>query len=53
MVRLAATGATNRKIAAQLFISPRTVSHHLYRAFPKLGVTTRTELAHLDLSPLG
>ncbi|MCK2215587.1 LuxR C-terminal-related transcriptional regulator [Actinomadura sp. ATCC 31491] len=53
VVRLAATGATNRKIAAQLFISPRTVSHHLYRAFPKLGVTTRTELANLDLDPPG
>lgn len=49
VVRLAATGATNKQIAAQLFLSPKTVSHHLYRAFPKLGVTVRTELAHLDL----
>ncbi|HEY4460982.1 MAG TPA: AAA family ATPase [Pseudonocardiaceae bacterium] len=48
VVRLAAAGATNRDIAARLFISPRTVSHHLYRAFPKLGVSTRTALAHLD-----
>jgi hypothetical protein len=30
--------------------SPRTVSHHLYRAFPKLGVTNRTALARLDLT---
>ncbi|MFE2329404.1 AAA family ATPase [Streptomyces sp. NPDC059385] len=44
VVRLAATGATNRQIATQLFLSPRTVGHHLYRAFPKLGITTRTEL---------
>jgi DNA-binding CsgD family transcriptional regulator len=49
VVRLAAAGETNRDIAARLFLSPRTISHHLYRAFPKLGVTTRTELAHLDL----
>jgi DNA-binding CsgD family transcriptional regulator len=49
VVRLAASGATNRDIAARLFLSPRTVSHHLYRAFPKLGVSTRTALARLDL----
>ena len=50
VVRLAASGATNRDIAGQLFLSPRTVSHHLYRAFPKLGVTNRTALARLDLT---
>lgn len=44
VVRLAATGATNRQIATQLFLSPRTVGHHLYRAFPKLGITTRNDL---------
>ncbi|GAA4587970.1 LuxR family transcriptional regulator [Planotetraspora phitsanulokensis] len=49
IVRLAATGATNRDIGTQLFISPRTVAQHLYRAFPKLGITTRTELAALNL----
>ncbi|MFD9337838.1 ATP-binding protein [Streptomyces sp. NPDC060028] len=47
VVRLAASGASNREIAAQLFLSPRTVGHHLYRAFPKLGVSSRTELATL------
>jgi len=52
VVRLAAAGETNRDIAARLFLSPRTISHHLYRAFPKLGVTTRTELARLDLAGL-
>ncbi|MGW4354320.1 LuxR C-terminal-related transcriptional regulator [Nocardia sp. NPDC004582] len=45
VVRLAADGATNKEIAAKLFISPKTVSHHLYRAFPKLGVSNRVELA--------
>ncbi|WHM40971.1 LuxR C-terminal-related transcriptional regulator [Streptomyces sp. BPTC-684] len=44
-VRLAASGASNREIAAQLFLSPRTVGHHLYRAFLKLGISSRTELA--------
>ncbi|WP_274564799.1 ATP-binding protein [Streptomyces spiramyceticus] len=47
VVRLAATGATNREIATQLFLSHRTVGHHLYRAFPKLGITSRNELAAL------
>ncbi|MFD6663122.1 response regulator transcription factor [Micromonospora chalcea] len=44
VVRLAATGASNRDIAAQLFLSPRTVGYHLYKAFPKLGIT-RAQLA--------
>ncbi|MBL1110357.1 AAA family ATPase [Streptomyces sp. 5-8] len=47
VVRLAAGGATNREIATQLFLSPRTVGHHLYRAFPKLGITSRTDLPSL------
>ncbi|MVU81771.1 AAA family ATPase [Nocardia sp. ET3-3] len=45
VVRLAAAGATNKEIAARLFLSPKTVGHHLYRAFPKLGVTSRMELS--------
>ncbi|MFJ2631456.1 AAA family ATPase [Streptomyces sp. NPDC087422] len=47
IVRLAALGLTNRDIAAQLFLSPRTVGHHLYKAYPKLGVVSRGELAAL------
>ncbi|MFI6539354.1 AAA family ATPase [Nonomuraea sp. NPDC050547] len=47
VVRLAATGHTNKEIAAQLFLSPRTVGHHLYKAYPKLGVTGRAELTGL------
>ena len=41
---LAATGMTNRQIATQLYMSPRTVSAHLYRIFPKLGITSRAAL---------
>ncbi|MBC6460704.1 helix-turn-helix transcriptional regulator [Actinomadura sp. HBU206391] len=48
VVMLAAAGASNRDIAAQLFLSPRTVGNHLYRAFPKLGIKTRAELTELD-----
>ena len=44
VVRLAAAGRSNREIAALLYVSPRTVGVHLYRAFPKLGVTSRSQL---------
>ncbi|WP_410603205.1 AAA family ATPase [Amycolatopsis sp. lyj-90] len=48
VARLAADGLTNREIAAQLLISPRTVGHHLSSVFPKLGIAGRTELAEVD-----
>lgn len=47
VVQLAATGLSNRDIAAQMFLSPRTVGYHLYKAYPKLGVASRAELARL------
>ncbi|MER6615950.1 helix-turn-helix transcriptional regulator [Streptomyces xantholiticus] len=50
VARLAAAGTSSREIAAQLFLSRRTVEYHLYKAYPKLGVTSRKELAGLDLS---
>lgn len=52
VARLAATGLSNPQIASQLFLSPRTVSSHLYRLFPKLGITSRGALRDaLDLLP--
>ncbi|KAB2350915.1 LuxR family transcriptional regulator [Actinomadura rudentiformis] len=48
VVRLAAAGLSNREIGAQLFLSPRTVGYHLYKAYPKLGVASRNELSRLE-----
>ena len=45
IARLAAEGLSNREIAQQLYVSHRTIGTHLYRIFPKLGITARGELA--------
>ena len=45
IAHLAATGLTNRAIGEKLFVSARTVSTHLYRIYPKLGISGRGELA--------
>jgi DNA-binding CsgD family transcriptional regulator len=44
IVQLAAEGLTNREIGQRLYLSHRTVSSHLHRIFPKLGVVSRAEL---------
>jgi DNA-binding CsgD family transcriptional regulator len=44
IARMAATGMSNKEIAAQLVVSSRTIGAHLYRIFPKLGITSRAGL---------
>jgi DNA-binding CsgD family transcriptional regulator/tetratricopeptide (TPR) repeat protein len=52
IVQLASDGLTNREIGDRLFLSPRTVSSHLYRSYPKLGVAGRHQLRDV-ISPAG
>jgi DNA-binding CsgD family transcriptional regulator len=47
IARLVAQGLSNKEIGEQLFLSHRTVASHLYRVFPKLGITSRGQLATL------
>jgi DNA-binding CsgD family transcriptional regulator len=44
IAQLAASGLTNKQIGEKLFLSHRTVGTHLYRVFPKLGITSRAAL---------
>ena len=51
IVRLASDGLTDREIGDRLFLSPRTVSSHLYRSYPKLGVASRHQLRDVIAAP--
>ena len=44
IARMAAQGLSNREIGQRLYLSHRTIGTHLYRTFPKLGITARSEL---------
>jgi ATP/maltotriose-dependent transcriptional regulator MalT len=48
IVQIVRTGATNKQIAAQLYLSPRTIDYHLRKVFVKLGLSSRTELLRLE-----
>ena len=47
----AASGMTNRDVAAALFISPKTVEHNLARVYRKLGIHSRAELGQRIRQP--
>ena len=49
VARFVATGLPTREVAAQLFLSPRTVEFHLRNVFAKLGISSRTQLAQFPL----
>lgn len=42
-----AAGATNREVAARLYLSTRTVDHHLRNIYSKLGIRSRVELSRI------
>ncbi len=50
VAQLVSTGLSNKDVAAACWVSPRTVAFHLRNVFTKVGVSSRTELAQLDLS---
>ncbi len=53
IARFVSEGLTNREVAAQLFLSPRTIDFHLRNVFQKLGISSRTQLARLEVDRAG
>lgn len=51
VAELTASGLTNREVAAQLFMSPKTVEARLARVYRKLGVRSRAQLGALLANP--
>jgi DNA-binding CsgD family transcriptional regulator len=49
IAQFVAQGLSNREVGAQLFLSPRTIAFHLRNVFRKLGISSRAQLAGLDL----
>jgi DNA-binding CsgD family transcriptional regulator len=49
IAQLVAAGASNRDVAAQIFVSPKTVEYHLRKVFMKLGIASRVELSRMPL----
>jgi len=45
VAQLAAAGLSNKEIGQKLYLSDRTIGTHLYRIYPKLGISSRSELA--------
>ncbi|MDX3104738.1 response regulator transcription factor [Nonomuraea angiospora] len=53
IVRLVAGGVTNKQVADRLYLSPHTVSTHLWHAFTKLGISSRVEHTRLPVTTEG
>jgi DNA-binding NarL/FixJ family response regulator len=50
VAQFVAQGYSNKEVAAQMFLSPRTIDPHLRSVFAKLEISSRTQLARLVLA---
>ena len=50
IAQLVASGMSNKEVAEQVWVSPRTVAFHLRNVFAKAQITSRGQLAQLDLT---